>query len=64
MNRQFECCLVVDGYRIRVTVFTVDNAKVEGLARQRASERIKQIYGIDKAPVEFVVVEITERFLH
>jgi hypothetical protein len=54
---------VTDGYRIRVTVLTADKAKVESLARQQASERLRQIYGIEKTPVEFVVVDVTERII-
>lgn len=64
VDRQYVCGLVADGYRIRITVFTSDRSKVEALARQRASERMKQAYGIEKAPAEFVVFEITEKILH
>lgn len=64
MVRQYECILVADGYRIRVTIFTADQSSVEALARQRASERLKQIYGITKAPVEFVITEVMERIFH
>jgi hypothetical protein len=64
VEQRYDCSLMLDGYRIRVTVLTADKAKVEEIARQKASERLKQIYGINKAPVEFVVVEVTERILH
>ncbi|WP_019007442.1 hypothetical protein [Cohnella laeviribosi] len=64
VDRQYECGLVADGYRIRVTVFTSERSKVEALAQQRASERMKEAYGIEKAPAEFVVFEVTEKILH
>lgn len=64
MERQYDCVLVTEGYRIRITVFTNDKSKIEELACQQASERLRQVYGIRKAPIEFVVIDIVERIFH
>lgn len=64
MERQYECILATDGYRIRITVFSKDKSNIEELACQQASDWLRQVYGIRRAPIEFDVINISERIFH
>lgn len=61
MDKRYECLLEAAGYRLKLTVFVPHPTKVETLARQKAAERLKQVYGLTVAQNDFQLLLIQEK---
>lgn len=60
VKKRYECELKTNGYRLRIAVCTEEEAQIEVLARQRAAELFKQVYGTERSTANFVLVSIIE----
>jgi hypothetical protein len=49
------------GYRLKLTVFAAHPTVVETLARQKAAERLKQVYGLTVSQNDFQLLLIQEK---
>lgn len=61
MKPHYECELETDGYRLKVTVFSDSATSVEQIARQRAAQLFKEMYGMERSEAKFKVLAIRER---
>lgn len=61
MAQHYECELKTDGFRIRVTVVAEKRFEVESLARQKAAERLEQVYRLKRRASDFNVISIVEK---
>lgn len=61
LNKRYDCELETAGYRICVAVFTANRSEVESLARRKALERLKQVYGLERTDDELKLISVQEK---
>jgi hypothetical protein len=61
LDKRYECLLEAAGYRLKLTVFAAHPTVVETLARQKAAERLKQVYGLTVSQNDFQLLLIQEK---
>lgn len=61
MSKRYDCELETTGYSLRVSVFTENPLQVDALARQKAVERLKQVYGLARSSLDFKLTSVQEK---
>ncbi|MEB3103314.1 hypothetical protein [Ferviditalea candida] len=61
MSKRFECELETAGYRLKVSVFSERRSAVEVMARQRAVQLLKEMYGLNRRAADLNVITIQEK---
>lgn len=61
MKPHYECELETEGYRLKVTVFSDSASSAEQIARQRAVQLFKEMYGVERSEAKFNVLAIREK---
>lgn len=61
MSKRYECELETAGYRLKISVFSEEVSVVEGMARLRAVQLLKELYGLDRRAADFNIIAMQEK---